>query len=124
MQTVTNYGKFMEIKHIIYVKKYSTFDGDCQTVNVEILKKLVILKAEHVNWVGVIDNLFTQATVIYAFIFYDGKWDSKKIVDRLIHDAVEPWSDDDWPTPFSHMLEKINSEREKFVELLKGGKIN
>lgn len=123
MQTVTNYGKFMEIKHIFYVKKYSTFDGDNQTVNVEVLKKLVILKAEHVNWVGAIDNLFTQATVIYAFIFYDGKWDPKIIVDRLIYDAVEPWSDDDWPTPFSDMLEKIDSNRKKFIKLLEGGNI-
>lgn len=117
----------MKIKHIFYAKKYSTFEDESQYVHIEsikiLLQKMVELKAEHVNWVGMVDNLFTETQIVYALIFYDGKWDGAQVVDRLIYDANEPWSDDDWPTPFFHVLEKIENDRTKFVELLKGEKI-
>lgn len=114
----------MKIEYIYYVKNHSDFDGDNQQVSMEgvihLAKTMTKLRADHVNWIGVINNIFTESVAIYALVFYKGEWDPVEIVDRLIEDALEPYSDSDWPTPFFYLLEKINSDRTKFVEKLKG----
>jgi hypothetical protein len=117
----------MKIQYIYYVKRNSDFKGDNQWVSMEgvmhLSKKMARLSAEHVNWVGAIDNIFTESVSIYCLVFSNETWDSEKIVDRLMEDALDPKSDDDWPTPFFYLLEKINSDRTKFVEKLKGGQL-
>jgi len=117
----------MKIEYIYYVKNYSDFDGDTQRVSMEsvihLAKTMTKIRAEHVNWVGAVDNIFTEGIAIYALVFYRGDWDPVMIVDRLIEDALEPYSGSDWPTPFFYLLENINSDRTRFVEKLKGDQI-
>jgi hypothetical protein len=117
----------MKIEYIHYVKDQSDFEGDIQRISVEsvihLAKTLTKFKAEHVNWVGAIDNIFTQHTTMYALVFYQGEWNSTEIVDRLIEDANTPYSGDYWPTPFFPLLSAVNSDRTKFVEKLKGDNI-
>lgn len=117
----------MKIEHIFYVKNFSDFEGDIQRVSIEsvihLAKTMTTFQAEHVNWVGAVDNIFTEGIAIYALVFYNGDWDPKQIVDRLMNDALEPTSKSDWPTPFFYLLEKIDADRTKFVEKLKGDNI-
>jgi hypothetical protein len=117
----------MKIEHIHYFKDQSEQRYSIQWVSVEsvirLAKVMTTLKAEHVNWVGAVDNIFTQENTIYALVFYNGDWDSKEIVDRLISEANEPTSQSDWPTPFFYLLETVGSDRKRFVEKLKGDQI-
>ena len=117
----------MKIEYIHYLKDQTDIEDDIQRVSMEsmvhLAKTMTKLRADHVNWVGAIDNIFTQQSSIYALVFYKGDWDSAEIVDRLIEDANEPYSGSYWPTPFFPLLSKVNSDRVKFVEMLKGDNI-
>ena len=117
----------MKIEYIYYVKTHSDWEGDNQVVSIEgvihLAKTMTKLRADHINWVGAVDNIFTGSVAVYVLVFYKGEWDPVGIVDRLIKDALEPYSGSYWPTAFFHLLGKVNSDRTKFVELLKGDNI-
>jgi hypothetical protein len=117
----------MKIEYIHYLKDQTEIEDDIQRVSMEsmvqLAKTMIKLRADHVNWVGAVDNIFTQQSSIYALVFYKGDWDPTEIVDRLIEDAHEPYSGSYWPTPFFPVLSAISSDRTKFIEKLKGDNI-
>ena len=114
----------MKIEYIYYVRNVSEFDGDNQWVSIEAMlhlaKNLTSIKFDHINWVGAVENTFTENPTIYGLIFYSDEWDPTAIVDKLIEDAIDPTSDSDWPSPFYHLFDKVGADRTKFVEKLKG----
>ncbi len=119
----------MTIDNIFYIKNGSQGEGQEQSISTfywmaKILPKLRNKKIEHLNWVGLIDNLFLEDPTPYALVFYSGKWSSTEIVDRLILDIKDPYSDDEeFPSPFSDKFLYLKGNRTKFIELLKGENI-
>ena len=118
----------MEIICVNYLKHGSFLDGDIQYVTTEWIIKSMLIRLqkgfEHLNWIGVIDNSFTCDIMIYALIFYNGKWNGKKIMDRIISDIKDPWNNNfGILSPFSVIWEKTNFNRKPFITKLKGGEI-
>ena len=109
-----------------YIKNNSEGIGENQMITTSyllgrILPNLRNKKHEHLNWVGLVDNLFTEEATPYVLIFSEGSWDAEQIVNQLIEDIVDPWSDDEnFPSPFSDIY---TGDRAEFISKLKGAQI-
>ncbi len=119
----------MIIDYLAYILYTSEGEGSNHSLTTaywmgKILPKLRNKKIEHLNWVGIEDNAFTEEPTPYALIFYSEDWNSAAIVDRLILDIQDPYSDDaNFPSPFERKYTAVKGNRKKFINLLKGENI-
>jgi hypothetical protein len=113
----------MEIKKILYITKPDPFSSVPDFfVREELIPQFKNSKFEHVAWIGVHVNGFITEVITLGYVLYDGEWDAEKFTDKLMRDAVAPWLEhEDIISPFFHYFEKLDHDREKITNILKGG---
>ncbi len=116
----------MEIVHVTYIKNFTEGSGSEQIINVQTLLEPFLKKIphksdyEHIAWIGVEENKFTEVPTVFAIAFYSGEWNNKQITDRIILDINNPMSDE-FPSPFTELYASSSYDRAEFSKILKGG---